>query len=262
MDYDVAIHNARVFADGGTVPDNVTTDRYVRLLKQAGLWDSCVFFADTARGVKKDGNEYVSKVYDLKANADLLQATGTAQPKYNTDGSLLYDGTGDFLQSSASLLPKLNANPDCTIAMWCYWNNPDWSTNFPATFRLNTGIGANQSIAITFNAGKPAYDIYGSRVISNSALLVKMWYFVLVTKVSGSLTTENTKIYANNVELSASSTEGTPNLAGGIVTIGMLDNSASRRWTGYIGETFMFNKVLNATERQFLFDMTKPQYGV
>jgi len=92
IDYNAQQHAARVIAGSGSVPNLTLLDKYVKLLKQAGLWDSCVFFAHAANGVDKDGNEYVGKVYDLMSNADLAQGTQTAKPKYNSDGSLFHDG--------------------------------------------------------------------------------------------------------------------------------------------------------------------------
>jgi len=99
IDYNAQQHAARVIAGSGSVPNLTLLDKYVKLLKQAGLWDSCVFFAHAGNGVDKDGNQDVGKVYDLMSNADLAQGTQTAKPKYNSDGTLLYDG-GDKIQSA------------------------------------------------------------------------------------------------------------------------------------------------------------------
>lgn len=116
---DVKAHIARVTADGGTVPEQAKMVSMVKKLMAANLWNNCVFFGLPLGGVKKDGNQFVSKVYDLKANADLLQATGTKQPKYNSDGSLLYDG-GDYLVSGipASGNPIRDTVGKMTIAFW------------------------------------------------------------------------------------------------------------------------------------------------
>lgn len=97
MDYDLALHNTRVLNDGGSVPNPIQAESYIKYLKENNLWDSCVFFG--LGGSKIDSNSYCSKLYDLKGNADLLQNTSTAQPKYNSDGSLLYDG-GDWAKST------------------------------------------------------------------------------------------------------------------------------------------------------------------
>ena len=146
MEYEVAVHDSRVFTDSGAVPDNVTTDRYAKLLKQANLWDSCVFFADAARGVKKDGNEYVSKLYDLKANADCAQTTGTRQPKYNTDGSLQYDG-GDFIISNTLSVdnPIRNITTNMTVAISV---SLDASSTTERIIMCRWGIGSNLSTCL------------------------------------------------------------------------------------------------------------------
>lgn len=165
MDWDVALHNTRVLADGGSVPDNITTDRYVRLLKQAGLWDSCVFFADTARGVKKDSNQYVSKVYDLKANADLFQGTGTKQPKYQTDGSLLYDG-GDGVVTNPFTVdnPIRNCIVNITIIVWAKCGAINGTTQEIMCRSANTG--ASRVYEIYFNAtGKPTFQLFPEVVL-------------------------------------------------------------------------------------------------
>lgn len=115
---DVKAHIARVTADGGTVPEQAKMVSMVKKLIAADLWNSCVFFGLPLGGVKKDGNQFVSKVYDLKANADLVQATGTAQPKYS-NGSLLYDG-GDGILSDVliSANPIRTARTNITVIFW------------------------------------------------------------------------------------------------------------------------------------------------
>lgn len=115
---DVKAHIARVTADGGTVPEQAKMVAMVKKLIAANLWNNCVFFGLPLGGVKKDGNQFISKVYDLKANADIIQATGTRQPKYNS-GNLLYDG-GDTLNSTILLTnnPIRTAVSNFTIIGW------------------------------------------------------------------------------------------------------------------------------------------------
>jgi hypothetical protein len=196
-DYDVAVHNSRVFTDSGQVPDNITTDRYVRLLKQANLWDSCVFFGDTARGVKKDTNQYVSKVYDLKANADLIQATGTAQPKYNADGSLLYDG-GDHMYTgsvSASISEAVN---NLTVCGWIKNSSlvsiqyllSRYSTTGDKIFGINVHSTGKMRFFIFNNS-----DVVCKNYESASNITVGQWIYYAFTFSSNSF-----KIYINGIE--------------------------------------------------------------
>jgi len=97
---DVKTHIARVIADGGTVPEQAKMVSMVKQLMAANLWNNCVFFGLPLGGLKKDANEFVSKLYDLKANADVVESTGTRQPKYDIDGSLLCDGGDDLISET------------------------------------------------------------------------------------------------------------------------------------------------------------------
>jgi len=139
---DVKAHIARVIADGGTVPEQAKMVSMVKQLMANNLWDNCVFFGLPLGGVKKDGNQFVSKVYDLKGNADLLQGTGTAQPKYQSDGSLLFDG-GDLLLSTtiSTLNPIRTITTNMSVSLWM---NIKSTTFDQAIFgRWGTGTSAN-----------------------------------------------------------------------------------------------------------------------
>lgn len=58
------------------------------------------------RGVTSSGGA-VSRWQDQGTGAhDLIQATGSAQPALQTDGSLLFDGTSDFLQTATFTLAQ------------------------------------------------------------------------------------------------------------------------------------------------------------
>lgn len=120
MDYDLALHNSRVLNDGGSVPNPIQAESYIKYLKENNLWDSCVFFGFPLGGVKKDDNQFVSKVYDLKANADCLQGTATRQPKYD-NGNLLYDG-GDKLMTDNLLTSNPIAMCTNAISVICWVN--------------------------------------------------------------------------------------------------------------------------------------------
>lgn len=166
----VKAHIARVTADGGTVPEQAKMVSMVKKLIAANLWNNCVFFGLPLGGVKKDGNEYVSKVYDLKANADLLQATGTAQPKYD-NGSLLYDG-GDTLNSST--LPTNNlirtSVSNFTIIGWIKMS----ATNGIKSF-FNRYNGTAYPWILSTGAVSPYFNTFRC-LLSDSAGAIKFYY--------------------------------------------------------------------------------------
>lgn len=167
---DVKAHIARVVADGGTVPNQASMVSMVKKLIAANLWNNCVFFGLPLGGVKKDGNQFVSKVYDLKANADLLQETGTAQPKYD-NGSLLYDG-GDILNSST--LPTNNpirtAVSNFTIIGWIKMSATSGIKSF-----FNRYNNTNYPWILSTGTVSPYYNTFRC-LLSNSAGASKLYY--------------------------------------------------------------------------------------
>jgi hypothetical protein len=172
---DVKAHIARVIADGGTVPEQAKMVSMVKKLMAANLWNNCVFFGLPLGGVKKDGNQFVSKVYDLKANADLVQGTGTSQPKYQTDGSLLYDGA-DRLASSALAVgsPIRTAVQYFTVTSWIY--NPSTTSGPILTRTQGSSAPASSVWYLGVNGSKIELRLYNISTrklwISNESLSV------------------------------------------------------------------------------------------
>jgi len=148
---DVKAHIARVLADGGTVPEQVKMVSMVKQLMAANLWNNCVFFGLPLGGVKKDGNQFVSKVYDLKNNADLVQATGTRQPTYYNDGSLLFDGGDCMLSATLGVAnPIRTITTNMSVSLWIDIKS---ATYDQAIFdRWGTGSSANSNWLIYIQA--------------------------------------------------------------------------------------------------------------
>ena len=258
MDYDVAAHNSRVFAGSGVVPDNITTDKHVKLLKQNNLWDSCVFFAAPSLGVKKDGNQFVSKVYDLKANADLAQATGTAQPKYQSDGSLLFDGVGALL---STVLPVDNTIRNTV-------NNFTVCSSFIRTANKNGtyhGLLAratsptyrcyqliiNQSDAASYPNTIRFFTIRGTTILKASSVTYPTVVgdkYSVIADWNG----ENIGLMVNGVVDSGTNEltgTGSVNNYDSPILIGKAFVSDTYNMIGKINKTMMFNKILTAQEK-------------
>lgn len=193
----VKAHIARVTADGGTVPNQASMVSSVKKLIAANLWNNCVFFGLPLGGVKKDGNQYVSKVYDLKANADLLQATGTAQPKYD-NSNLLYDGGDRLISNNITTDLAATLSNNTTV---CFWVNAASSTAFQ--FVLSRyGTTGNQVFFTNIQPnGKMRFGLFdNSNTIckdyeSNSNVITGQWRHYSFTFNSGIL-----KIYVDGIE--------------------------------------------------------------
>lgn len=210
---DVKAHIARVLADGGTVPEQAKMVSMVKKLIAANLWNNCVFFGLPLGGVKKDGNQYVGKVYDLKANADLSQATGTAQPKYNSDGSLLYDG-GDGLASTTLQNNSLyNVSTNMTFIATCLIKSNAF-VKMVVNHHHNTDVNL-QPFQIYVNASnKIVVDFRGSNastmkisLISNLTINNTDTYHIACTFDGGNAdVNQRAKLYINGVLNGATAT--------------------------------------------------------
>jgi hypothetical protein len=102
-DYDISVNNTAVYVDGGSIQNNLQAEQVVSFLKRNNLWASCVGLWMPQSGLKKDANQLVSKMYDIKSNNHAVQTTGSYQPSYN-NASLLFDGVDDFLQANTGFL--------------------------------------------------------------------------------------------------------------------------------------------------------------
>ena len=118
MDYDLALHNTRVLNDGGSVPNLIQAESYIKYLKDNSLWDNCVYFGIGGSKIEPNTDNSCRKLYDLKGNADVFNSTATGQPRYNQDGSLQFDN-GDNLQSDNLLTgnPIRNITTNMTVAI-------------------------------------------------------------------------------------------------------------------------------------------------
>lgn len=85
MEYEIAVNNTAVYADNGTIQDNFNAEKVVTFLKRNNLWSSCVGLWMPQSGLKKDGNQLVSKMYDVLGGNHLEQSTGAKQLVYSSN---------------------------------------------------------------------------------------------------------------------------------------------------------------------------------
>jgi len=113
-----ANHIARVIADGGTVPDEAELTAIVSKLVTTNLWSKCVLFGMPSGGLKKDSNQYINKLYDVKGNADFQQTTGTQQPKYNSLDESVISENDDKMNIPVPVPTALKLLNTFTIMCW------------------------------------------------------------------------------------------------------------------------------------------------
>ena len=135
-------------------------------------------------------------------------------------------------------------------------NYSDWNRGIFSTFALGnyngfymgtSSVGSfNPSLNIWYNGNSALYSI-------SSVMTINRWYNITVTSGSGTIS-----IYLNGVLKNTIS--GSTNHAD-VLNIGRtrFDNNY---WSGYIGNTMVYDRVLSAAEVTQNFDTLKTRFGL
>ena len=167
-------------------------------------------------------------------------------------GVLTFNGTNQYINTT--YIPS----PTCTISIWFYnnLNYSDWNRGIFSTFALGnyngfymgtSSVGSfNPSLNIWYNGNSALYSI-------SSVMTINRWYNITVTSGSGTIS-----IYLNGVLKNTIS--GSTNHAD-VLNIGRtrFDNNY---WSGYIGNTMVYDRVLSAAEVTQNFDTLKTNFGL
>jgi hypothetical protein len=250
-----ASYTARVTADGGVVIDpTAVLNAYTELLAQ-GLYTNLVEWHSAAFGVKKDGSNNCSKLYDLSSNNnDKVQGTLANQPLWSAN-ILTFNGTTHNLQtpynSSYSFLVNFTAmgriipNPTATTRrVYSHMNNSanrrKWSHGISTTDKFTVNISLDGTAA-----NLKAYSSVASLTAVNMTFCT-------------TFSNNDLKVYTDNVELTVGDGTLTKTIDVSIdsmfvnttdpVIIGSTADNVQYFNNVYIS-TLLFNTILNSTQR-------------
>ena len=166
-------------------------------------------------------------------------------------GVLSFNGTNQYI--STTYIP----NPTCTISIWFYnnLNYSDWNRGIFSTFALGNYNGFYMG---TSNIGsfRPSLNFWynGNSSLSSisSAMAINTWYNITVTSGAGTIS-----IYLNGV---LKNTISSSTNHAGELNIGRT-RFDSNYWSGYIGNTMVYDRVLSGTEVLQNFNTIKSRFG-
>jgi hypothetical protein len=163
-------------------------------------------------------------------NRPLLQATGAAQPALQTDGTLLFDGSSDLMQTATFTL----AQP---TMLYMLFRQVTWTINDV----MCDGFTATSGQLIQANT-TPEIDISaGSTVCANTGLAVNT-YGIFVATFSGA----NSTSQVNKKAPIAVANAGTTSMAG--FTLGS-DSSGANNSNIQVKEVLLFGAAHNQTQQ-------------
>jgi hypothetical protein len=166
-------------------------------------------------------------------------------------GVLSFNGTNQYISTNYT------PSNTCTISIWFYnnLNYTDWNRGIFSTFSSSSYNGFYMG---TSNIGtyRPSLNIWynGNTSLSSisSVLAINTWYNITVTSGSGSI-----KIYLNGSLINTLSGNTTH---ADVLNIGRT-RFDSNYWSGYIGNTMVYDSVLSATDVTNNFNAQKSRFG-
>lgn len=275
LDPSYLVHNNRVIADGGTPGNGFLSDRNVTILKRGGLWNNCVFFADGIDGKKQDYDGTVGKLYDLKNNADLTQASSALKPTIFSNGSVYFNGATTIISPSLGETNSLRTSVEkFSVGVWIkhaasssaaeyILGRRAGSTNRNCWQIFNYHTDAPRKFSVILTA--PG-DTSGKLYYSTNNIYTGDWVFALFT-FDGTVTVPATgkigelKLYINAVEETVAkvidnNTSSVVNTSEPI-SVGAASSSVTFL-TGSIGANMVFDRVLTTEEIAYLAKNTNP----
>jgi len=137
-----------------------------------------------------------------------LETVGNAQistsvKKYGT-GSMAFDGSGDYLDSTGGTVNALGSG-DWTIEFWVYFNALT-GTNI---IDYRSASVLSNTLAINYSSGMQLYVNNSTTAIQGSALSTSTWYHVAVCKFGSS-----TKMFVNGTQAGSTYTDTNNYVAG------------------------------------------------
>ena len=160
-----------------------------------------------------------------------LETVGNAQistsvKKYGT-GSMYFDGTGDYLDSTGGIVNALGSG-NWTIEFWVYLNSLS-ATNI---IDYRSASVLSNTLGVNYDSGMQLFVNNSTTAIQGSALSTGTWYHVAVCK-SGS----STKIFVNGTQAGSTYTDTNNYVAGANrPRIGSGGDVAGNYLNGYIDD--------------------------
>jgi len=267
---DTYAYQARVVADGGTVINIAMVDNAYKLLADNSL--SPVVWLDANFGVKKDGSNKVSKLYDITDNDfDATQATSGAQPVWTTGiknglAGIVFDGTDDTL-SEGSNLGKPASFTTFTICaadnvasnnfVWGNYVSPNSYTMWFAAIADTASGDLKAAISNQSGSANTGFYTAGSQITNGEV-------FLYTTKFATGAYT-NLLIYKNTSVKSGTFSPSNATTNSGTsynYSIGGYGNLGSNYFDGSICTHIVFNSALSDTNRGYIESFLNGAYEV
>jgi hypothetical protein len=179
----------------------------------------------------------------------------------NNGGSIVFDGTNDFIQINNS--DSLNPTNTITLCSWVKYNGIYSGYNAPIIFKKNNGLSYFEQYILAFNTSNNVTLALGNGS-SNQSIGTPLTYTNQLINIVGIIDTitSSLKIYINGeLKVSGSTIYSTMSTSTSPLVIG----SYNQPFTGYMGGNIynvsIYNKSLTESEILQNYNTLKTKYG-
>lgn len=266
---DTQAYITRVEADGGTVIDVAMVDAAYQLLDDYTL--APIVWVGANFGVKKDGSNLVSKLYDLSDNDhDHVQATAANQPFWNDDqqnglAAIQFNGTDEWLEGGTQLGKPANftaftvfqtSNNTSQSALWMNRGGSGDYTWWGATMRYNS----NGDMGLMVSKEDSPAGYIGAR--TGTGLIGTTDYYLRTDRYAHGGNVSYIYLDAGSAESLTYADQGCSENSGTSFDfrIGTYGNGGVSYFSGYISELVIFDASLSDTNRGYVRDFLNGEY--
>jgi len=265
---DTEAYISRVEADGGVVINEQMVNDTYQFLADNSL--TSMVWVDANFGVKKDGSNYVSKLYDLSDNDyDFTQSSAGTYPVWTANqqnglATIYFDGTNDFLlQSTIGKQDSFTASAVAKLSD---------SANARTLWGSRTATSGSQwTFAYTFGGG--AACAYGSISEQSGALVTSGYtandivttssYHLRSDRYATGATTLYLYINGSSKSLTYGQTAADANTgADKYFVLGTWGNGGVSYFQGYIGSYVLFSSSLSDANRGYVESFLNTKYAI
>ena len=212
---------------------------------------------------KNKYNPNLATISDIGGNSIANTITGTPSYSSSGQGSLIFNGTSQFLQSSSSVL---YSTEDLTLSAWVRFSTVPNATQIINIGKDGSGSGWGARIEALSSGTGFKWNVVNNGINKNtsytlpSTIVINTWYYLSLVYRQGN----TVKGYINGQLLSTS--DATSDTVIRTSTVGFQAGRATLTSDTYfpiiLGHTMIYRKALSDAEQKQNFEALRGRYGI
>ena len=218
------------------------------------ITDGLVLYLDAANPSSYPGSG--TTWYDLVSTINSGSLTNGPTYDFNNLGSILFDGSNDYVNLGIDPIGKLNSFTELTFT---FWFKPISPVVTQAGNIFNWGDNSGIRARVSTTSKLEALERGATNTITGATTLtMNIWYQGAFTLS----TTSGCTLYLNGIQDAYSSTNYTPSIGSSTLLLGIRTDLVNEVYKGNIASFFIYKKKLSSTEIQQNYNALKARFNL